>query len=157
MWQTRSRTDCPEQEKKYVRNLNTVGKEEEEISFLTQVEMSEMTASMNAPLTSVGNTEIREVQMSAVSDVSEYATLSFKVDYGATHHLINKNTGKYLAKRHPVNHKIKVAKKGADIVTVRNGNLYVQHEITNIKINGVLECTELEYKLLSVKSLRRKD
>lgn len=69
------------------------------------------------------------------------------IDSEATHHLISKVTGKYLVEAMTVKHKIKDA--------VRNGSLYVQYGTTNIKTNDVLECSELEYNLLSEKRLEK--
>lgn len=51
-------------------------------------------------------------------------TVSFIVDSGSTHHLVNREAGKFLEKVEDINLFIQVAKKGGeDIVAIRCGNL----------------------------------
>lgn len=50
-------------------------------------------------------------------------TVSFIVDYGSTHQLVNRETRKFLEKVEDVNLFIQVAKKGETIVAKQCGNL----------------------------------
>ncbi|KAF2901950.1 hypothetical protein ILUMI_04244 [Ignelater luminosus] len=97
----------------------------------------------------VGN--IKEANFIDVDDVNN---LTFVVDSGATHHMLNKQNEHHLLEQKQVHFYINVAKKGEKLTAEKCGNLYVTNNFSsNLKIKEVLVCNNLMYNLLSVNKI----
>lgn len=78
-------------------------------------------------------------------------TVPFIVDCGSTHHLVNKETGKFLEKVEDVNLFIQFAKKGETIVAKHCGNLEaILSDGVHATLKNVYECDGLTRNLLLV-------
>lgn len=148
--QGHKRSECPEKNE----NKSThVTEEETEIAFLGSIDTCELHKVGGSEKT-VGSVNTTHAGSSKVNNSDK--VLTFIVDSGATNHLINEYTGRWLMEKKQVNCVINVAKKGSSVKAVKAGSLYLKNkQDMNIKMKNVLQCNDLTYNLLSVKKLEQ--